>query len=366
MKQSICYHRISKGNAMAHKYWLSSLIFFLVGCQWLPPRPSSFPATSNPTSSIPVPNDDFNPLINGRSLLIRDQSLMTFSRVVAGQRSPLPLSPINSPVTENKVASYHVANAELQENFSENIVFGDVPLSTSGIDGMAVNETITGDSVLAWLSAQQPSDESWNRVMITRKEINLSAVYVQDNPYYWFNHYVREEEATTTRYDNEVVYGEGDIQIMFQTEVKIQPRFAFQIHSANGFIYEIYDETYPAGFFGAQDYQIRTIRAPGNFKQALTLGPIQHFLDVFAQLSSNPTHHTLPLQATLNEYQSRILLTKTGAQQFQLTYLVYLGDSFETSLETYQLQTTIAQGQWQTLTKTYLQWQPNISSSIGA
>jgi hypothetical protein len=334
----------------------------LMGCRLGPSSAFSSNLSSQIiSSSILLPNSDFIPIVNNRIFLIEDIVQRTFAIENNGTLSPRPLAPINFPVTENVVTPYAPASSEIEDASEEVITWSNQPLSTEIFaNNLTVGQSLIGEPVLNWLQSQQTTDEKWNHLTTNRKLRDLSHVYFSSD-YYWFNHFTREEVSQIKRYDNEIVFGTGNVEIIFQTGVNISPQFAFQRHADPTTIYEIYDETYPVGFFGAQDYQYRTPRTLGNFKQALTLGPIQMMLDAiitFEQGLFIPRH---PLKAAFENYQHQLSLKRISLTTFELTFQIFTGSAMENAEETFELKATIQDNIWLDFQQSYYLWKPIVS-----
>lgn len=337
--------------------------FFLVGC--VTASTSSLPFSSTPTSSltsaIPIPNDDFIPVISGRTFLIESQANYVFTTTQPGELTTLPLSPNNFPVSESVVTAYAPPQEAATLTEEETLLWANTPLSTSWIQSLPIGESVTGSEVVDWLRTQAISDQKWNQMTETRKTRNLSAAFLNNDDYYWFNHFVREENRELTRYDNHRLYGEGDIQITFQTEFEITPRFAKQIHADTTTIYEIYDETYPSGFFGAQDYQFRTRRTLGNFQRALTIGPIQMLLDAIDLANLGFFLPTQPMRTAFEFLQLDVSLLRINPSKTEISFRMFDGETFLTSEETFEIKAVLEQTTWQAITQTYYLWKPIVS-----
>jgi hypothetical protein len=352
---------ILKLNAMKKTNNLFILSLLLMGCRLTPSSLSSAPASSAiSTSLIPIPNADFEPVIAGRTFLIEAITNYQFSTALVGEKDPLPLAINNFPVTEEVVTPYHQPDGtSLQED--ETIEWGQTPLSTDTLfNTLIVGETITGASVYDWLQSQKGSDEKWNRVHQEKKVRNLSHAFLQGD-YYWFNHSVREELSQIVRYDNHVLYGEGQIDILFQTGVEVTPVFAYQLHADVNTIYEIYDETYPTGFSGAQDYQYRTPRVMDNFKQALTLGPIQEMLNLFHLINQGKLPPRMVLSSPIEQYQFQLHAKRLTQTSVEIALQIYNGSTFSTASETLSLSGTIADNEWVSFEQRYYLWKPMVS-----
>jgi hypothetical protein len=337
--------------------------FLLVGCVTTSTSslPFSSTATSSLTSAIPIPNAEFIPVVSGRTFLIESQASFVFTTTQPGELTTLPLAPNNFPVSETVVTAYAPTPEAATLTEEETLIWANVPLSNSWIQSLPIGESVTGSEVVDWLKAQAVSDQKWNQMTETRKTRNLSAAFLNQDDYYWFNHFVREETRAMTRYDNHQIYGEGDIHIMFQTEFEITPRFAKQIHADTTTIYEIYDETYPSGFFGAQDYQFRTRRTLGNFQRALTMGPIQMLLDAVDLTNLGLFLPTQPMRTPFESIEVELSLMRINATQTEISFRLFKGESFLTSEETFEIKAVLEQTTWQTITQTYYLWKPIVS-----
>jgi hypothetical protein len=328
----------------------------LSGCTWWQ-TPSNSMSLSVSTSLIPMPNDEFNPSINGRTLLREVTVEETYSRIELEPLPALPLSPINFPVTQDVVTAYALLNTDLGTVENEEITFQTTPPQTHTVlASMAVSQILNEQDTITLLQSLQPSDERFNQLQRTKKDRNLSFQVARNNPYYWFNNYLREEEGIVRRYPNEVMFGEGTIHITFQTNIIINPTYQSQRHGDDTTIYEIYDETYPPGFFGAQDYQYRTPRVPGNLKHALTMGPATLLRDTWRQLKDQQVPTNIPLVNKLSEMTIQLKATKTESDTLTFSLMVVLGDNFNTAKETLEIVATIKQNEWQPVRIQHMLW----------
>jgi hypothetical protein len=337
-----------------------SLFLFLLlsSCQWFLPSSQTSPGlTSSSSTVIPIPNDVFNPNQDGRVLLREIRIQETFSQVTLSPLLELPLSPINFPVTENIVTAYQSPQLDLGNVEEEVIVFQNSGPQMNGLlSNMALGETLNTAATFSLLETLQPTDERLNQLVQIRSDRNLSFPFIRNDSYYWFNNYYREEQATLKRYPNEIIYGEGTIDLTFQTLVNIKPIYQYQRHADFTTIYEIYDETYPSGFFGAQDYQYRTPRVMGNFKHALTLGPSTVLRDTWRQIQANQKPTNLPLFHSLSEMSSSLQATKTSIDTLTFTLNLYTGLDIESAKETYQIKASIQQNEWLPVERVHYFW----------
>jgi hypothetical protein len=341
---------------MKHYKFTLLIVLLLSGCMWWQ-TPSSSMSLSVSTSLIPIPNDEFNPSINGRTLLREVVIEETYSRVELEPLPALPLSPINFPATQNVVTAYALLDTDLGTIENEAITFQTTsPQTNTVLASMAISQMLNEQETMTLLQSLQPSDERFNQLHRTKKDRNLSFPVVRNNPYYWFNNYIREEQGFIRRYPNEVMFGEGTIHIMFQTNVVINPTYQYQRHGDDTTIYEIYDETYPLGFFGAQDYQYRTPRGPGNLKHALTMGPATLLRDTWQQLKNQQVPTNVLLVNKLSEMRIQLKATKTASDTLTFSLMVVLGDNFNTAKETIEMIATIKQNEWQPVRMQHLLW----------
>jgi hypothetical protein len=177
------------------------------------------------------------------------------------------------------------------------------------------------------------TDEVFHQAQRLSRERNLSFDTLEGS-YYAFNNYIREESIILQRYQTPMIYGEGEILITFQTGFELRPTVIEQISADSQYIYQLRDETFPAGFFGAVDRKISTMRIAGNFKQAMTIGPIRLILDRFIQAEKAYR----PLQTDgAPSYEIRLQTDLQSSSQFQLVLEVVRLDQVTAPDYTYQL-----------------------------
>ena len=151
-------------------------IFFLVlsGCRLTPSSGTSI--SSAP--SIPIPNEDFNPIINGRTILKETLIETSYQIVNPSILNPLPLAEFNFPTIEDVVTPYAVSDATLGEFANQSIQFSNQPLvMPSNVSSLSINQSIEDQEVVQVLSTLQISDERFNQLQSRRKLRDLSHVY---------------------------------------------------------------------------------------------------------------------------------------------------------------------------------------------
>jgi len=339
-----------------NKYIILPIVLLSIsGCH----RVVSSSSFSSTTTSIPIPNDDFNPLINGRTILKETLIQTTYHQVAGSELAPLPLSEINFPRIEGIVSDYAVEDAVEGNFLDQSIEFSNQNLNIpTQLTSLTNQQFIEDQAALAVLQGLQGSDERFNQQQSTRKHRDLSHVYFGSD-YYWFNQFVEEEQSTITRHTNHVLYGQWQKNKMFQTEVIINIDVAYQLYADASMIYEITDETYPNGFFGAQDQKLETIRTENNFKVALTLGPITTFLQQWYRFENNQTPLMFPFHGDITLANRSLSITKQGDSLYQFKLQVFLGNSFESAEESYQMMSTLRGQQWEQTEQHYQLWQPS-------
>ncbi|MFZ9196875.1 MAG: hypothetical protein ACO22H_00725 [Bacilli bacterium] len=334
---------------------LPIILVSLSGCN----RSVSSSLFSSSTTSIPIPNDDFNPLINGRTILKETLIQTTYHQVAGSELAPLPLSEINFPRIDGVVTDYAVEDAVEGNFLDQNIQFsGQNPTIPSQLSSLTHQQFIEDQAAFVVLQDLQVSDERFNQLQSTKKHRDLSHVYYGSD-YYWFNQFVEQEQFTITRHTNHVLYGQWQKNKMFQTEVSINIDVAYQLYADASMIYEITDETYPNGFFGAQDQKFETIRTEDNLKIALTLGPVTTFLQQWYRFENNQTPLMFPFHGDIALANRSLSITKQGDSLYQFKLQVYLGSSFESAEESYQMTSTLRGHQWEQTEQHYQLWQPS-------
>ena len=333
-------------------------VIVLSGCRVITPSLSS---TSSFTSSIPIPNDDFDPNINGRNILIEQTQEVTYAQITSTTLSPLPLSAINFQLREEVVPSYAVVDAIPGDFSNQTITFLDDDMDvTATLNQLTVGESLSPSATIDFLTELQPTDERFNAKSIETKIRNLSHVYLQSE-YYWFNNYVLEETMDIQRYDNHVLYGEGSHLKTFQTEVSIPVSVDYQLHADASTIYEIRDETYPSGFFGARDQRYQAIRTSDNFKQALTLGPITDMLGMRKQWNEQSTIIGFPLTQAPEVFTTTLDVEKTQTNALTISFAIFDGETLLESDESITVSVTLQDQTWSPMMIQYHLWQPTMS-----
>jgi hypothetical protein len=243
---------------------------------------------------------------------------------------------------------YSVANANISDFSNQQILFSSEPLKVTDYQSsFASQPIIRGNSVLSLLDRLAETDDVFNQKMVQSLEKDLS-FDVLGEPYFWFNNYLREEETIYTRYTNELVQGISDIEIEYQTEVKVEVEAISQLYSDGVLIIELYDETFPVGFFGASDYRTEVIRTQSNFKKALNLGPI-HEIYTFNHALSN-IQDNLDIETTQSAYTIEATSLDNG-QGFDLKIQLVIDNIEENTVETYILSAKVVEGTWQSFSK---------------
>ncbi|MEY3692013.1 MAG: hypothetical protein RLZZ388_184 [Bacillota bacterium] len=339
---------------MNKKLYLPIIFVVLSGCR--PANSSSISSVLN--SSTPIPNEDFNPYINGRTILRETLIETTHNIVELSVLDPLPLFEFNYPTLEDVVTPYAVIDAVEGDFQNQNITFlNQNPNVGSSLSSLALNQQIEGQEAILAIRNLQPSDERFNQTQIIRKHRDLSHVYFGSD-YYWFNNFVEEEELLLSRHPNLVTYGQGTINLMFQTEISIDIDLDYQLYADATTIYEIRDETYPVGFFGAQDRKFETIRTQDNFKQALTMGPLTTFIQQWESLEHNQAMFGFPFHGDITLTNRSLTIQKIGENIYEFQLEVYLGGAFESAEENYQMRATLNGSNWENIEQHYQLWQP--------
>ena len=333
-------------------------LWILSGCQWATSS-ISLPSVS---SSIPIPNNDFIPYLNGRKFLIEQIKTFTYDTTTVAEFNELPLSKINYPTNQDRVTAYAVEDAVAGEFGNQTITFdlSGQPDARDTLASMAVGDVYSETETLALLQQLTLSDEVFNQRISQTKERNLSHAYLESD-YYWFNHYVLEESMTIQRYPNHILYGTGSQVKTFQTEVSIPVGVQYQLYADTSMIYEIRDETYPSNFFGARDVKFETIRTQDNLKKALTLGPATEMIGFWELLDQGFLPFEIPLQNLLATYQTTLEMEKTSEDTMLFFLRIYQGSSWLDSSESFEFQASLKGQSWQEVNQTYRLWEPSVS-----
>ena len=333
-------------------------LWILSGCQWATSS-ISLPSVS---SSIPIPNNDFIPYLNGRRFLIEQIKTFTYDTTTVAEFNELPLSKINYPTNQDRVTAYAVEDAVAGEFGNQTITFdlSGQPDARDTLASMAVGDVGSEMETLALLQQLTLSDEVFNQRISQTKERNLSHAYLESD-YYWFNHYVLEESMTIQRYPNHILYGTGSQVKTFQTEVSIPVGVQYQLYADTSMIYEIRDETYPSNFFGARDVKFETIRTQDNLKKALTLGPATEMVGFWELLDQGFLPFEIPLQNLLATYQTTLEMEKTSEDTMLFFLRIYQGSSWLDSSESFEFQASLKGQSWQEVNQTYRLWEPSVS-----
>jgi hypothetical protein len=340
---------------MNKKLYLPIFFIVLSGCNIT----NSSSVVSSLVSSIPIPTDDFNPTINGRTILKETIIESSFDIVQPSTLTPLPLSEFNFATTEDIVTAYAIEGA-LEGDFDNQFIEFAIgsPIIPLSLTSLNVDQIIEGQSAIEVLEGLRSSDERFNQAQFNRKHRDLSHIYF-DSPYYWFNQFVEEEEMILTRYENLVTFGQWQMFKMFQTEVVIPITVMYQLYADAKTIYEIRDETYPSGFFGAKDQKFETIRTENNFKVALTMGPITTLLQQWQAFERNQTPITFPFHGDISLANRSLSIMKLSEGVYEFKLQVYLGGSFETAEENYQMRFILRNSSWENIEQHYQLWQPS-------
>ena len=340
---------------MNKKLYLPIIFLVLSGCR----QTNSSSMNSSPVSSIPIPNEDFNPSINGRTILRETMIQTSYQTVELSPLSELPLSEFNFPTIENVVTPYAVLDA-VEGNFENQVISfsNQTPTIPSTLSSLDLYQTIEDQAALTVLESLQISDERFNQVQVTRKHRDLSHVYFGSD-YYWFNNFVEEANSTLFRYPNFVTLGQWQKNKTFQTEITIPVDVSYQLYADATTIYEIRDETYPSGFFGAQDQKFETIRTQDNFKHALTMGPMTTFLQQWRAFERNEAPFGFPFHGDVSLTNRTLTIRKLAEGEYTFKLQVYLGSTFETAAENYELQATLRGLVWEDIEQHYQLWQPS-------
>ena len=333
-------------------------IFVLSSCRLLPSPNSS----ALVISSIPIPVDDFNPLVNGRKILKELRTISTFDQIQISDLNPLPLSELNYAVDDTVTPPYAVLDATEGQYGNQNIQFNQ---NGNGIDAstllppLGIGEQLTNSEALVVIQNLYSSDERFNQQTLSTYYRDLSHIYY-GSPYYWFNNFFFQESMVIKRHPNLILFGEGSQTRTFQTEVVINIDVDYQLYANDSMIFEIRDETYPSGFFGANDHKFETIRTAENFKEALTLGPIRTILNTWQQIQREQSPISAAFVTPWANLQSSISVTKTAIDTivFSLSVQSVMGN--DGPEETFAMTVELKGNQWQPLQQTYQLWEPDI------
>lgn len=115
------------------------------------------------------------------------------------------------------------------------------------------------------------NDEIINHQEVVSSETILYHGFL-DGQQYSYNNYHKIEQRELTRFDNDIIDGSGSGIVYFQDGFEHEYTLTEQIQATGFKVYEIRDETFPSGSTSAFDYKISSMRQPGMFKQALTMG----------------------------------------------------------------------------------------------
>ena len=333
-------------------------VLMLSGCQW----GSSSLSSSLFSSSIPIPNDEFLPFIDGRKFLIEQTNTYTYTTTSVSDLNELPLSKVNYPTNEVLLTTYAVNEAVVGQFNNQTITFDATqqPDARDTLASMAIGDVGSEIDTLALLNQLTRSDEAFNQQTTVFKERNLSQTFFESD-YYWFNHYVLEETMIVQRYPNQILYGTGTQVKTFQTDVSVAVGVQYQLYADASMIYEIRDETYPSNFFGAQDTKFETIRTQDNYKQALTLGPATEMMGFWHLLNRGFIPVGVSLQEPLSTYEVSIEMKKTEVDTIVFSLRIFQGESWVDSLESFVFETSLKGQTWQDVEQTYLLWEPIVT-----
>jgi hypothetical protein len=275
----------------------------------------------------------FDKVVDGKILLKETITNWTFLPGESKEFTGTALLPINY---RNEMVSvpYEGLNADLGDFSDETISFNTQPPSINALLSQYASPQILNEAqTLTLLSTMLVTDEVFHQAQRLSRERNLSFDTLEGS-YYAFNNYIREESIILQRYQTPMIYGEGEILITFQTGFELRPTVIEQISADSQYIYQLRDETFPAGFFGAVDRKISTMRIAGNFKQAMAIGPIRLILDRFIQAEKAYR----PLQTDgAPSYEIRLQTDLQSSSQFQLVLEVVRLDQVTAPDYTYQL-----------------------------
>jgi hypothetical protein len=183
------------------------------------------------------------------------------------------LNPANYPEDEETDAFYQPTGSYDEQDLSEELIeFAPYQVGLADlIDGFPdgeITDSLDLETIL--------DNAGLNDSIITRQEIyhEETALYhdYENGPYYAFNNFHKEETTTLRRYTDPLLSGAGLGIIEYQDGFDDSYSFNEQIRATGYYIYEMHDETFPAGSTSAADYKITTPRVPGNYHNALLLG----------------------------------------------------------------------------------------------
>jgi hypothetical protein len=262
---------------------MKKLIFVLVVMTSCGANTSSVSSSTNSTSSSSFTNSLFDKSIPEGRLLKEDTSSFEFLKETFDSYEGSFFLPQTFRQDEERSVFYEVENA-IESNYASQLLTYSTTnhLVSNYLSLFPSSNRIEGDAVAPFLRSILAGDDAYTGKVETSFSRDLS-FDVLGEPYYWYNNYLSNSVLASTRYEGitETIV-QRDIE--FQTGVDIDVSSVTQILSDGVFIYELTDETYPIGFFGANDYKIQTIRTEDNFKEALSVGPIHLMLQSLHQL----------------------------------------------------------------------------------
>lgn len=309
---------------------------------------SSLPSSSSSFLSSPIANSMFDKTLPEGLLLYEKTLSYEFFSIPASVFQGELLQANNFRRIEGYTPFYSVANATLSDFSNQQLSFFNEPLKVEDYQSsFSVQNTIQGNSVMSLIDRLVRIDDVYNQKVVTSIEKDLSFDVLGDS-YFWFNNYIREESSTYTRYTNNIVRGITNIDIEYQTEVMVPVDAISQVFSDGALIIELYDETYPIGFFGATDYRTEVIRTQSNFKRALNLGPVHEIYAFNHALSS--IQDELPIDNTQSIYSVEATGLSSG-DGFDLKIELVIDRLEENTVETFLLEAAVMEGSWQSFTK---------------
>lgn len=331
-------------------------IFILSSC-----RTTSLPSSSSlSTSIIPIPTNDFDSLVNGRNILKETRISQSYQQDNLNDLNPLPLLAVNFPRT-NQVTAYTVANATLGSFANQSINFANQEADARNLlINLPIGERVSQSIAETVLNTMKITDEKWNVQTTNLYHRDLSHVYF-GSPYYWFNNYVIEESITTRRYPNQIVFGEGTQLKTFQTSVAIAIDIDYQIYAKEDMIFEIRDETYPPGFFGANDTKFETIRTEDNFKHALTLGPVTTMLNMWTLFKQGQQPFRFAFETPIVEMSGSLQITKVASDTIVFSLNFQSQQDASHPEESFVMSAQLKGNAWQNIQQTYQLWEPTVS-----
>jgi hypothetical protein len=310
---------------------------------------SSLPSNSSSSFlSIPIANSMFDKS-HPEGLLLYEKVLnYEFNSITPSSFEGERLQANNFRRIDGYNPFYSVSNARLSDFSNQQLLFFSEPLKVEDYQSSFSDQnTIQGNSVLSLIDRLARTDDVYNQKNVTSVEKDLSFDVLGDS-YFWFNNFVREEAITYTRYTNDMARGISDIRIEYQTEVVVQVDAISQVFSDGALIIELYDETYPIGFFGASDYRTEVVRTQSNFKKALNLGPIHEIYAFNHALSS--IQDELPIDNTQSIY-SVLATGLSSGRGFDLKIELMIDRFEENTYEKFVLEAKVVEGTWQSFTK---------------